>query len=254
MPYVRDSFWRGREFTSLAQMQAAGLDWSANVAGQRKCRPLDGAAPAVVFAAAEAAALARLPAFPFVLSSWSRAKVGPDIHIKAGRALYSVPWRLIGQHVDVRATATMVQVFSGGDLVKTHVRAERGKRTDFGDYPPEKIAFAMRNPAWCRRQAGQTGPATLQVIEALMEINALHRLRSAQGILGLRARYGHARLEAACARAITAGDPSYRTIKGILAAGLETGPAPPAAGDGGAAAFLHGPSRLFAGATPGERR
>jgi transposase len=254
MPYVRDSFWRGREFTSLAQMQAAGLDWSANVAGQRKCRPLDGAAPAVVFAAAEAAALARLPAFPFVLSSWSRAKVGPDIHIKAGRALYSVPWRLIGQHVDVRATATMVQVFSAGDLVKTHVRAERGKRTDFGDYPPEKIAFTMRNPVWCRRQAGQTGPATLQVIEALMEINALHRLRSAQGILGLRARYGHARLEAACARAITAGDPSYRTIKGILAAGLETGPAPPAAGDGGAAAFLHGPSRLFAGATPGERR
>lgn len=23
MPYVRDSFWRGREFTSLTQMQAA---------------------------------------------------------------------------------------------------------------------------------------------------------------------------------------------------------------------------------------
>jgi len=254
MPYVRDSFWRGREFTSLAQMQAAAVDWSANVAGQRKCRPLDGAAPAVVFAAAEAAALAPLPRFPFVLATWSRAKVGPDIHIKAGRALYSVPWRLIGQHVDVRATATMVQVFSGGDLVKTHVRAERGKRTDFGDYPPEKIAFAMRNPAWCRRQAGQTGPATLQVIEALMEVNALYRLRSAQGILGLRARHGQGRLEAACAKAITAGDPSYRTIKGILAAGLETEPAPPAAGDGGAAAFLHGPSRLFASATPGERR
>jgi transposase len=254
MPYVRDSFWRGREFTSLVQMQAAAVDWSANVAGQRKCRPLDGAAPAVVFAAAEAAALAPLPRFPFVLATWSRAKVGPDIHIKAGRALYSVPWRLIGQHVDVRATATMVQVFAGGELVKTHVRAERGKRTDFGDYPPEKIAFAMRNPAWCRRQAGQTGPATLQVIEALMEVNALHRLRSAQGILGLRARYGQGRLEAACATAVTAGDPSYRTIKGILAAGLETGPAPPAAGDGGAAAFLHGPSRLFAGSIPGERR
>ena len=87
-----------------------------------------------------------------------------------------------------------------------------------------------------------------------MEVNALYRLRSAQGILGLRARHGQGRLEAACAKAITAGDPSYRTIKGILAAGLETEPAPPAAGDGGAAAFLHGPSRLFASATPGERR
>jgi hypothetical protein len=49
----------------------------------------------------------------------------------------------------------------------------------------------------------------------------------------------------ACAKAIAVGDPSYRTIKGILAAGLEADPPPPPTGDGGAAAFLHGPSRLF---------
>ena len=35
MPYVRDSFWRGREFTSLAQMQAAAARWSLEVAGRR---------------------------------------------------------------------------------------------------------------------------------------------------------------------------------------------------------------------------
>jgi hypothetical protein len=34
-------------------------------------------------------------------------------------------------------------------------------------------------------------------------------------------------------------------VKGIPAAGLETAPPPPSIGDGGAAAFLHGPSRLF---------
>jgi hypothetical protein len=246
MPYVRDSFWRGREFSSLAAMQAGALEWCVNVAGQRRCRPLDGAAPAAVFAAVEAAALAPLPATPFVLAGWSRAKAGPDIHIKAGKALYSVPWRLIGATLDVRTTATMVQIFHDGRLVKTHVRAEHGKRTDFADYPPEKIAFTMRNPAWCRGQAAGIGPACTEVISQLMEVNALYRLRSAQGILGLQTRHGHGRLEAACAKALAAGDPSYRTIKGILAAGLETDPTPPATGDGGAAAFLHGPSQLFA--------
>jgi hypothetical protein len=35
----------------------------------------------------------------------------------------------------------MVQVFLDGDLVKTHVALEQGKRTDRSDYPPEKIAF-----------------------------------------------------------------------------------------------------------------
>jgi transposase len=250
MPYVRDSFWRGREFTSLDHMQAAALSWCAEVAGARRCRPLDGAAPAAVFAAAEAETLRPLPPTPFVLATWSRAKVGPDIHVKAGRALYSVPWRLIGQHVDVRSTALVVQIFHSGELVKTHARAERGKRTDLADYPPEKIAFHMRTPAWCRAQAERIGPATTQVIAGLLEVNALYRLRSAQGVLGLEAKHGAARVEAGCTRAIAVGDPSYRTIKGVLAAGTEAEPAAPRTGDGGAAAFLHGPSQLFADVVP----
>ena len=47
----------------------------------------------------------------------------------------------------------------GGDLVKTHVRKPQGKQTDLADYPPEKIAFHMRTPAWCRKKAAEIGPA-----------------------------------------------------------------------------------------------
>ena len=39
MPYVRDSFWRGGEFTSLEQMQAEAARWSLEVAGWWPCRP-----------------------------------------------------------------------------------------------------------------------------------------------------------------------------------------------------------------------
>lgn len=43
MPYIRDSFWRGREdsFASVADMEAAALRWCEEVAGQRQCRPLE---------------------------------------------------------------------------------------------------------------------------------------------------------------------------------------------------------------------
>jgi len=242
MPYVRDSFWRGREFTSLAQMQAGAVHWSAEVAGRRACRPLNGAAPAAVFEAVEAAALRPLPAEPFVLATWARAKIGPDIHAQVDKVLYSVPWRHIGKTADVRVTAAMVQFFIGGQLVKTHPRKARGKQTDFADYPPEKIAFHMRTPAWCRKQAAAIGPACEQVISELLAENALYRLRAAQGVIGLADKHDPSRLEAACATAITAGDPSYRTIKGILAAGTEAGPIPIPTGDGGAAAFLRGPA------------
>jgi transposase len=242
MPYVRDSFWRGREFTSLPHMQAEAARWSLEVAGRRQCRPLEGAAPAAVFEAAEKQALRPLPGEPFVLATWATARIGPDIHAQVDKVLYSVPWRHIGKTADVRLTATMVQFFIGGQLVKSHPRKARGKQTDFGDYPPEKIAFHMRTPKWCRRQAAGIGPACEQLVGELLSDNALYRLRAAQGIIGLADKHAPGRLEAACAKATAAGDPSYRTVKGILAAGTERGQLPAAAGNGGAAAFLRGPA------------
>lgn len=142
-------------------------------------------------------------------------------HVKVGKALYSVPWRLMGQQVHARTCGDLVQIVHDGDVVATHVTHHRGRATDFEHYPPEKIAFTMRNPTWCRRVAAEVGPACTQVIAEFMEVNAIHRLRSAQGVLALLKTVGHDRLEAACARAITVGDPSYRTVKGILAAGTE---------------------------------
>jgi transposase len=250
MPYVRDSFWRGREFTTLAQMQAAAVLWCRQVAGQRHSRALDGAAPGTVFAAVEATALKPLPVTAFVLAAWSTCTVGPDIHVKVGKVLYSVPWRLIGERLHARATWNTVQLFHNGQLVATHARSDTRKRTDMCHYPPEKIAFAMKTPTWCRRRAAEIGPGCVAVISCLLEVGVLFRLRAAQGILGLADKHGTQRLESACAKAMTAGDPSYRTIKGILAAGLESDPPPEATGDGGAAAHLHGPDALFGNVHP----
>jgi hypothetical protein len=251
MPYVRDSLWRGREFTSLEAMRADALRWSSDVAGQRACRPLEGAAPGAVFAAVEAPALAPLPVAPFVLATWSAAKVGPDIHAKVGATLYSLPWRYLGERVEARSTTSMVQFFRDGELIKTHPRKERGKQTDLGDYPPEKIAFHLRTPAWCRSQAAEIGPACEAVIGELLAQGALFRLRAAQGVLALGDKHDPGRLEAACAKATAAGDPSYRTIKGILAAGTEaTAPAARPAGDAGTPAHLQGPAQLFADVIP----
>ncbi|WP_237305167.1 hypothetical protein [Streptomyces qaidamensis] len=80
----------------------------------------------------------------------------------------------------------------------------------------------MRTPICCRGQTSQVGDACREVIDQLLEVNALYRLRAAQGMLGLRKKYGDTRLEAACRKAVAVGDPSYRTVKGILVAGTET--------------------------------
>jgi len=244
MPYVRDSLWRGREWSSEADMQARALTWCSDVAGRRAHRSLEGAAPLAVFEAVEAPALAPLPRERFELASWSTPKVGVDCHVKVGKVLYSVPWRLIGQRVDVRESEATVEVFVEAAVVKTWARAERGRQTDWGDYPPDKVAFFMRTPAWCRKRAGELGTSVAEVVGGLLEGGALHHLRAAQGVVGLADKHSTERLQAACARAVAVGDPSYRTVKGILAAGTEhdddQAPTTPSA-----PAHLHGPEGLF---------
>jgi hypothetical protein len=65
------------------------------------------------------------------------------------------------------------------------------------------------------------GPATHEVVRAVLEDPVLDRLPSAGRLLRLRQRFGEERLEAACRRALTFGDPSYKTVKRILTQGLE---------------------------------
>lgn len=244
MPYVRDSFWAGREWSSLEELQGAALVWCRQVAGRRQCRSLDGAAPLTVFEASEAAALNPLPARPFELAEWSCPKVAPDCHAKVGGALYSLPWRYLGRRVDARATATTVEFFVDGQLIKSHPRAARGRQTDWGDYPPEKVAHLMRTPAWCRARADEVGPACAGLVGELLAVNALYRLRSAQGVLGLAERHTPERLEAACRRALEVGDPSYRTVKGILAAGSERDGEERCAAGEDVPALLRGPEEV----------
>ncbi len=245
MPYVRDSMWRGRDWLDLPDMRAGALGWCTDVAGVRSHRSLDGASPLSVFGAVEAPALLALPAAPFELATWRRPKIGPDCYAKAGKALYTVPWRFIGCHVDARDGDRTVEFYVDGKIVKTWARVDRGRQTDWADFPPEKVAFFMSTPQWCLKRAGELGEQVKSLVEGLLKVNVLYRLRQAQAVVRLADKYGAERLDAACRRAIEIGDPEYRTVKGILKAGTENDgmleePPPP-----DAPAHLHGPVTLF---------
>ena len=145
-------------------------------------------------------------------------------------------------------------MFVDGELVKTHLRVAKGRRqTDWADYPPEKVAFLEKTPAWCRQRAHDAGPHVARLVTELLAGpagHAQHHLRAAQGVLRLGEHHGAARLDAACQRALAAGDPSYRTVKGILAAGLEAVPLPAESATGQVTrvpALLRGPAALVDG-------
>lgn len=221
IPYLRDSWWQGETFGSVAEMERELPRWCREVAGQR-IHGTTGQRPFVVFETEERAALLPLPEQPWELAIWTTAKVAPDAHCAVGGALYSVPWRYLGQRLDVRLGEKTVQFYRGAELVKTHPRCYgRGRQTDPADLPPDRIAFFQRTPRWCREQAAAIGPGVLQAVTELLAENTLAHLRQAQGILRLAETYGPERLETACQRALAYGDPRYRTIRNILQQGLD---------------------------------
>jgi transposase len=247
MPYVRDSFWSGRRFGSFAEVEAAAPVWCLEVAGVRvhrtlRQRPLDAFA-------LERPAMLPLPADPFEVVEWFPVAVGRDVHFNCGGALYSAPWRLVGKAgLQARRSAHAVELFDGAQLLKLHPRVDPGERqTDWADYPPDKAAFFVRDPDWCRREAGLLGEHVGALVDGLLASAALYRLRQAQAVIRLAELYPPARLDAACARALGA-DGQYVTVRNLLRNRLEAVArevVPERADTAGA--FLHGVRAMVAG-------
>jgi len=89
---------------------------------------------------------------------------------------------------------------------------------------------ATWTPERMARWAGSVGPLTRALVEAIIaeRPHPEHGYRSCLGLMRLGDRYGKDRLEAACARALSAGARSYKSVQSILQRGLDAAPLPDA--------------------------
>jgi transposase len=224
--YVKRNFLAGRSFRDIVEGNAQLLDWVMNVAGVRR-HGTTKEAPLARFEDSEHAALQSLPEAAYDLGVWKQAKLHADCHVVVDGAYYSAPHRLIGQTLWVRSNGLAVVVFHDHERVATHRWGKPGtRRTIEAHYPPEKAAFLMATPVFCRSRAEGIGPATGELVGRLLAERPLDRLRSVQAILRLADKFGAKRLEAACRRALAFDAATYTTVKRILEQGLETEPLP----------------------------
>ena len=121
-----------------------------------------------------------------------------------------------------------------------HVRSVvRGRHTtDPAHMPKAHQRHLEWTPSRIITWAGTIGAQTTALVEAILadRPHPEQGYRSCLGILRLTKRYGLARLEAACARAVSVDARSYRHVDSILKHGLE-----PAHGAGGPAATPSAP-------------
>lgn len=174
------------------------------------------------------ALLRALPVHRYEYASWSRPKVGIDYHVEVERHFYSVPYTLIGEHVDARLTATTLEVLHRGRRVAAHARSfARGGHTTVAEHMPSSHRHhaewtAERVLRWSR----ETGPQTAAFMAVVMQRrhHPEQAFRTCLWLKSLAKRYGDDRLEAAAARALTIGASTGRSIDSILRSGLDQQP------------------------------
>lgn len=247
--YARESFFRGRDFPSLAEMRTRARRWALEVAGTRS-HGATGEAPLSVFRTREQPALLPLPPQPWEPVTWTRARVQADCHLVVLGVAYSVPFQYVGQDLEVRLGRTLVAIYQGTTRITTHARRERGRATRLEHYPEAGRAFLQATPQACLAQAEALGPAVHQLVTALLSSHTRHHLREVQALLRLADRYDAPRLDRTCRLALEAGDGRYRTVRGLLEREidrLEPDTAPPSK----AGAFLRGPAAFAAAGREG---
>ena len=225
--YVKRNFLGGREPTTLTQANRDVRAWCLETAGKRR-HGTTREQPLARFAT-EQATLRPLPEAPYDLAIWKQVKVHRDCHVVFDNAYYSVPFRLVGQTLWVRGGTQSVQLYTSDyQPAATHERAlQPGRRvTNVAHLPVEKVAGWLLTRENCLERATAVGTATREVVTRYLEHRPEDRLRTAGRVLALCERFGDARLESACRRALRYDDPSYITIKHILEQGLDQAPLP----------------------------
>lgn len=217
VPYVRENFFKGEAFTNRDHAQAEAEKWCRDIAGLR-VHGTTRKRPFIAFEEEEKQHLLPLTGERFDVPVWADCKVHPDHHIRFGLALYSVPNAYLRETVAVRGDSRLVRIYHGEELVKTHPKMAKGKRsTDYADYPAEKSAYAMRDCAYYIRKGGENGEAQGRFMEALFTGDfPWARIREAQKLLRLAERYGAARVEAACNRALSFGLINIHRVEGMI--------------------------------------
>jgi len=219
---------RNRTFFSLAEANAAIRERLAWL-NERPFKKLDGCRTSL-FADLDRPALRPLPERAYEYATWKKATVNIDYHVELERHYYSVPYGLVGERADVRATAALIEVFVRGRRVASHLRSARvGRHTTEPAHMPESHRRHLEwSPGRLVAWGEQTGPATGALVTGILASrpHPEQGFRSCLGIFRLGRRHGPERLEAACARALAVGALSYRSVDSILKTGLDRTPLP----------------------------
>jgi transposase len=150
--FVRSRFWPGRRFADLFDLNTQATRWRDDFANHR-VHDETGKVPALVFQHQEQRLLKPVPDTLFETDDLDSAGVTKTFRVTFDRNRYSVPWRLVGQTVLLRANDEAVAMYLGPKQIAIHRRS--WSVGDDIEHPSHKDSLLEKKP---RAVAGSLPP------------------------------------------------------------------------------------------------
>ena len=214
--YVRDSFWAGRTFTTLAECNRQAWLWRDQVAHQRRWPGEDGRTVEQVFAE-EQPRLLPPPLHPFTSDRIEAVCSRKTIYIRFDLNDYSIPPEAVGRPLTLVASDTTVRLLDGTVEIARHARTyDRNKQ--MLDPAHREAVLKIKRKAFHGTPAGR-------LEQAVPESKTLLDLAFAQGesagaqtgqLLRLLEEYGPAALRRAVVEALERNTPRACSVAWLL--------------------------------------
>jgi transposase len=219
---------RNETFFSLESLNERIRDLRDDL-NARPMKRLGGVTRRDLFERYDRAALKPLPAAPYELREWREVRVNLDYHVEFEKHFYSVPYALVHQRLWICAGERTVEVFHRGVRVAAHLRsAAQYRHTSEPAHMPEAHRKHAQGVDGVIEWAAGVGPMTEGLVRRLLEANPIREQgwRSARGLQRVGEKFGAARTELACHRALLLGARSYKPVERMLQLGRENEPLP----------------------------
>ena len=225
--YIRDSFFAGRTFTGLDDLNAQARAWCLGTAADRRW-PQDNALSVRQAFEAERGKLLALPLNAFALRERVAVTVGKTPYVRFDLNDYSVPHAHVRRTLAVLADEHAVRILDGAAELARHVRCwDRGQQIE----DPAHLQQLVEHKRAARAHRGldrlaQAAPAAAILLERAAARG--HNLGSiTAALLRLLQRWGAAALQAAIVDALERGVPHPNAVCLALERAREAAAQPP---------------------------
>ena len=225
--YVRNAFFEPRKFIDVDDLNRRLAIWVVETAGTRR-HGTTGKKPLEHFETIERSALQALPAKRFEPVTWRTLIVQRDCCVRFHEERWSVPFRLVGQQILLRATRHTVEVYADDYRVATHDRTAPGPHIQDAHLPEGRRDERHRDRGhWEGRADAISADVVGVFVRAVMDRDDVQRpLRRVASILRLLEAVPRERAIATCMRAAYFGAYDAETVRKILSSGMDGQPLP----------------------------